>query len=192
MDSKTPPEQPRQIYVLRASIAEIRPQIWRKLSVPGGCTLGDLHWILQAAFGWDNDHMHSFTVNSEEYGMTGSDFGSGDDYDVTDEDDVCLDDLELQPKQKFTYLYDFGDSWKHDISVSQIVPGGLEDKGTERPRCLGGQRAGPLEDSGGPWGYMDMIEILKDPSHERYEEFHEWAGDRDPEYFDPEQVNARL
>ncbi|MDR2053318.1 MAG: plasmid pRiA4b ORF-3 family protein [Treponema sp.] len=192
MNKKTPSKYPRQTYVLRVSVADIRPQIWRKLSVAGEYTLGNLHAILQTAFGWDNDHMHSFTVDSTRYGMMLTDFGLNYEDDVVDEDTVCLYDLHLQPKQKFSYLYDFGDSWLHEITVSEIIPIDTEDKVVALPRCLGGKRAGPMEDSGGPWGYMDMLETLKDPKSEQYEEILEWAGDFDPEYFSPEETNARL
>jgi hypothetical protein len=61
-----------------------------------------------------------------------------------------------------------------------------------RPRCLEGERASPLEDSGGIWGYENMLEILADPNHEEYKEIHEWAGDVDPEYFNIEEINACL
>jgi hypothetical protein len=39
---------------------------------------------------------------------------------------------------------------------------------------------------------MDMLETLKDPNCEQYEEIHEWAGDIDPEYFNPEEINVYL
>jgi hypothetical protein len=190
MDRKIHSNHPRPAYVLRVSIKETTPPIWRSLSVPADCTLGDLHEILQIAFGWDNDHMHSFTVNSVQYGMMDMDFDYGD--DMADEDSVCLYDLNLHARQKFSYLYDFGDSWEHEIRVSKIIPPEDEKRDVTRPRCLGGQRAGPLEDSGGVWGYQSMLEILKDPNHEQYEETHEWTGDFDPEYFSPEEINARL
>jgi hypothetical protein len=177
-------------YVLRASIKGAKPSIWRKLSVPADCTLGELHKILQIAFDWDNGHMHSFTINSVEYGMADMGFDYGN--DMADEDSVRLYDLNLQPKQKFSYLYDFGDSWEHEIGVSEIVPAGDEKWDLTCPRCLEGERAGPLEDSGGIWGYEDMLEILADPNHEEYEETHDWAGDVDPEYVDIEEINARL
>ncbi|MDR2662418.1 MAG: plasmid pRiA4b ORF-3 family protein, partial [Treponema sp.] len=105
---------------------------------------------------------------------------------------VCLSRLDLQPKQKFRYLYDFGDSWLHEITVSKIIPIGAENGELMRPRCLEGERAGPLEDSGGIWGYEEMLEILKNPDHERYEEIYAWAGDIDPEDADLEEINARL
>jgi hypothetical protein len=136
--------------------------------------------------------MHSFTVDSVQYGMMMEDMGFGYGDDMTDEDSLCLYDLNLRPKQKFSYLYDFGDSWEHEIGVSKIIPAGDEKWDLTRPRCLGGQRAGPLEDSGGVWGYGSMLEILKDPNHEEYEEIHEWAGDFDPEYISLEEINAHL
>jgi hypothetical protein len=175
MNRKTHSSPPPPACVLRASIKETRPPIWRELIVPADYTLGDLHGILQIAFGWENDHMHSFTVNSVEYGMTAMDFGYEN--NMADEDGICLGDLNLRPNQKFSYLYDFGDSWEHEIRVSEIIPAGDVKRDLTLPRCLGGERAGPFEDSGGVWGYETMLEILKDPTHKEYEETHEWAGD---------------
>jgi hypothetical protein len=193
MNKKTPPDQPRQAYVLRASIAESRPRIWRELSVPGDYTLGDLHIVLQIAFKWGNAHLHSFTVNSTEYGIKEiEDMGFDDDHNIVDEDTVCLNHLGLRPEQKFEYLYDFGDSWLHEIRVSKIIPIGAEDRDLAWPHCLEGERAGPLEDSGGIWGYMEMLEVLQNPAHAEYQEIHEWMGDVDPEYFNREEINAHL
>jgi hypothetical protein len=176
------------IYELMVDISGIEPPIWRKLRVPGNYTLGALHAILQIAFGWDAGHLHSFTVGSEEYGPEPEEIFAGDD-PVNDENEVCLDDLHLRKKQKIAYLYDFGDSWQHHIVVSQIIPAA---SGREPPCCLDGKRAGPLEDSGGSWSYCNMLEILKNPDHEEYEEIREWAGDYDPEHFDLEKTNLRL
>ncbi|MDR2630679.1 MAG: plasmid pRiA4b ORF-3 family protein [Spirochaetaceae bacterium] len=212
MNRKTPSEHPRRTgsvgdeigfisrtgsaegrtLVLRVKIADIDPPIWRELSVPGEYTLGHLHVILQIAFGWENDHMHSFTIKSTQYGMTGMDFGFDDEEDIVDEDTVCLDDLGLRTHQKFRYLYDFGDSWEHEIAVSKIISTGDEEGEPALPLCLGGERAGPLEDSGGSWEYENTLQILKDPNHAKYEETREWTGDFDPENFDLEEINSRL
>jgi hypothetical protein len=44
--------------------------------------------------------------------------------------------------------------------------------------------------SGGIWDYEYMLEILKDPEHEEYEDTVEWLGeDFDPEYFDPKDIS---
>ncbi len=49
------------------------------------------------------------------------------------------------------------------------------------------------ENCRGIWGYLDMLEILKQPTHEEYESFIEWVGNEfDPEYFDKDEVNDLL
>ncbi|MDR1107753.1 MAG: plasmid pRiA4b ORF-3 family protein [Spirochaetaceae bacterium] len=190
MKKQIPSGLPEKAYVLRVTLMGSKPPIWRDLSVPADCTLGVLHAILQISFGWENDHMHSFTVNSVEYGMTdrGFDYGGS----MADEDAVCLRDLNLRPRQKFIYLYDFGDSWEHEVRLSKTISTADAPGDLTLPRCLDGRRAGPLEDSGGVWGYESMLEILKDPNHAEYEDIHEWAGDFDPEYIDLEAINAKL
>ena len=44
----------------------------------------------------------------------------------------------------------------------------------------------PPEDCGGPWGYAELIEAIKDPKHERHDELTEWIGDD----FDPHADQA--
>jgi len=68
-----------------------------------------------------------------------------------DPDKVRLSDFRFQPQERFEYLYDFGDSWEHKISLEKILP----PKTTETyPICIGGRGECPPEDSGGPWMYM--------------------------------------
>jgi hypothetical protein len=131
--------------------------------------------------------MHSLTIGSTEYVMAEAIAMAYDDDGIVDESTVRLDGL-LAEKQKFTYLYDFGDSWEHEITVSKVIPPEEEPL----PRCLDGKRAGPPEDCGGIWGYEELLEIVKNPDHAEYEETHEWLGDIDPERFDLEAVNTRL
>jgi hypothetical protein len=109
MKTNAPSNNSPPVYALRASIADVEPPIWRELNVPGECTLGDLHIILQIAFGWEDGHMHSFTIKSTEYGRTDSDMGfDGGFDDAVDEDSVRLCDLPLRAKQRYTYISVFG------------------------------------------------------------------------------------
>jgi hypothetical protein len=48
---------------------------------------------------------------------------------------------------RFTYVYDFGDDWRHSIRVEEVL---ASDPTVKVPRCTGGARAAPPEDSGGP------------------------------------------
>jgi len=79
-----------------------------------------------------------------------------------------------------------GDYWDHKIQLEKIIP---REKGINYPICIKGKRACPPEDCGGVWGYEELLEIIKDPDHEEYEEMIEWVGeDFDPEYFNPQEV----
>ena len=55
------------------------------------------------------------------------------------------------------------------------------------------ERNGPPEDCGGVYGYYNLLQILRDPSHEEYQSMLEWVGGKfDPEDFSVEEIDARL
>src|SRR5690554_1301518 len=66
-------------------------------------------------------------------------------------------------KDKLQYDYDFGDNWEHTVVLEKILP--FDDK-LQYPVCVAGRMSCPPEDCGGAWGYMDMVEVLKQPGHE--------------------------
>lgn len=51
------------IIRLKVTLRGIRPPIWRRLALPGRMTLGDLHHAIQAAMGWEGDHLHLFDIS---------------------------------------------------------------------------------------------------------------------------------
>jgi hypothetical protein len=64
---------------------------------------------------------------------------------------------------------------------------------TEYPVCLDGPEACPPEDCGGIPGNYDLLEVLRNPADERYEEMREWVGEGfDPRAFSVEAVNRQL
>ena len=127
------------VYQLRVVLRGVSPLIWRRLLVRSDTTLADLHTVLQVAFAWDGSHLHRFKVQGREYeGLY--EYGQ-----------VRLADLGLRVGERFVYDYDFADLWRHDLRVEGIVA--VEAAGTY-PRCAGGRRAGPPEDSGGPSEFM--------------------------------------
>jgi hypothetical protein len=52
---------------IRVSLARIEPAIWRRLIVPIGFHLGQLHRVIQAAFGWWDYHLHEFRIGGLSY-----------------------------------------------------------------------------------------------------------------------------
>jgi hypothetical protein len=91
---------------------------------------------------------------------------------------------------RFTYVYDFGDDWVHDVVVEKVISG---NSGNEGPVCLAGKRHRPPEDCGGVPGYRDFLRAIRDPGHEEHEAMLEWVGRNfDPEGFDLPIVNRAL
>jgi hypothetical protein len=177
------------IYQLKITLKDIRPPIWRRVQVCSDATLTQLHWVIQTSMGWTNSHLHSFTIEGVEYGEPMPELGF-DDIEVQNEQKVRLSTVIPGEKFKFSYLYDFGDSWEHEILVEKVLP---VDPAIDYPNCITGKRACPPEDCGGTWGYQNFLEVIQDPEHPEHEEMLEWVGDYfDPEDPDLEDVNPRL
>lgn len=68
----------------------------------------------------------------------------------------------------------------------------MAEPGVRYPRCLDGLRACPPEDCGGPPGYANLLEILRDPKHEDYGEYAAWTAGQAPRNrpFDPERFDV--
>jgi hypothetical protein len=170
------------IYQLKITLKDVKPSIWRRIQVQGDITLKAFHRILQTVMGWTDSHLHEFIVKGVSY-------GDSEDEDALDERKYRLNKLNLQEKEKFFYVYDFGDNWEHIILVEKILP---NDSAVKYPFCLTGKRSGPIEDCGGPWGYMGILEILEDPNHPEYDELDWIEEDFDSELFDVEKINWKL
>jgi DNA invertase Pin-like site-specific DNA recombinase len=172
------------VYQLKITLKNIRPPIWRRIQVLSSTTLQQLHLIVQEVMGWDNYHMHSWTIAGIDYGQPQPEFN------VRSEKTVTLRQVVKGEKSKFFYTYDFGDSWEHEILVEKELPSTPD---TNYPICITGKRACPPEDCGGSWGYAELLEIISDPSHPEYEERMEWVGESfNPDSFDLNEVNQRL
>jgi hypothetical protein len=177
-------EKDDRIYQLKITLKDVRPPVWRRVLVPD-CPLTRLHQVIQVVMGWDDCHLYEFEVGGQRY----TDPRGMNDLDMEDASKVRLGQVAPREKAKFRYTYDFGDDWRHEIRVEKVFP---REPGKAYPACIDGKRACPPEDVGGPWGYMEFAEAIRDPEHERHDEFIEWRGEFDPETFSVEAVNERL
>jgi hypothetical protein len=170
---------------MTVTLKGIRPPIWRRVQVPGSIRLAALHEVIQTVFGWTDSHLHQFVVAGRTYGQP-------DDFDeaIEDESGVTLAQAVGTRTKRFLYVYDFGDNWEHDVVIENIVAG---NSGSEGSLCLGGKRHRPPEDCGGPPGYQNFLEALRDPAHDEYDAMLDWVGGSfDPEAFDLAAVNRAL
>ena len=59
---------PPEIYQLKVTLLGTSPPIWRRLWVPADVTLAQLHDVLQAAMGWEDGHMHEYSIGQRRFG----------------------------------------------------------------------------------------------------------------------------
>jgi hypothetical protein len=100
--------------------------------------------------------------------------------DSLDAETTLLSKIFVSEKQKFTYIYDYGDDWNHQITLEKI----LTNDETEKPVLLEGEGACPLEDCGGPWGYDSLKEKLADKKQPDHRDMKEWMGLRSRQNWD--------
>lgn len=143
--------QAARVYQLKVSLRAISPLIWRRLLVESTTTIAQLHAILQVAMGWEDLHLHRFRLHGKDYGISREGGLSFED----DPSQVTLADLKLRAGERFTYEYDMGDGWLHDLVLEQVLPGELRKT---YPVCTAGAGDCPPEDCGGPEGYQALIE----------------------------------
>lgn len=178
-------EDPTALQI-RVALVAIEPAIWRRLVVPRAFRLGQLHHVIQAAFGWWDAHLHEFRIGGlcwrdpEQIGEPGFE-GDGRSFD---EGRVRLLDFRDPESTEFIYVYDFGDSWEHIVRFERLL---AIEPAPRVAACIGGARARPPEDVGGAHGYAEFLEIIANPDHPEHPDTKRWAGGHfDPEWFDPE------
>lgn len=183
--------------VLNVSMELAAHSIWRKLIVPLDITLADFHQVLQVVFDWHDSHLHEYYVYDEnekhtrpklnivmheeslEYGIPG--------VDMQMEEGLLLSDF--VPKHMYMkYVYDFGDDWRHDIIVEEV----LQNEAISSPICLAGEGTAPPEDCGGEFGFDTFLDVLSDATHPDYNDMKSWAEMQGYRAFDLDLVNRRL
>jgi Plasmid pRiA4b ORF-3-like protein len=186
---RTAPKEGAVLYQFKITLLHTKPPIWRRIQVLD-CTLADLHEYIQAAFGWENYHLHLFEIDGERYSQSSEE---GDDFnaDCKDEMDVLLSKLipTLGRRSRWIYEYDFGDYWRHEVLFEGFPP---SEPKAKYPLCLEGDRACPMEDCGGPRGYADYVAAIANPKHEQHEEMLKWRGPFDPEAFDAKKATSEM
>ncbi|WP_321954406.1 plasmid pRiA4b ORF-3 family protein [Burkholderia cenocepacia] len=182
-----------QRFTLNVELQNIDPPIWRRIEVEGTESLRKLHHILQAAFGWEDTHLHDFLIDGMTYAM----FEVDDVVDFADPD-TTADDRKIRLQSvvssgsRFIYRYDFGDGWNHTVVVEKMET--IESQPWGEAQVIDGARACPPEDVGGPSGYQTFLNTLSsEPDSEKAERYRNWIGPGfDAELFDLRAANAAL
>ena len=174
---------------LLIELEDITPRIWRRVDVPAAITLSTLHDVLQAVMRWEYSHLYEFRVGDRVYGdpLPGLESASGRVYKAKG---VRLNQVIDRGAKHFTYVYDFGDDWRHRITIEDVRDG---DPETDYPIFIEGERRAPPEDVGGLPGFMNFLDAIADPKHPEHAFLLEWAGGGfDPEKIDREEIEFDL
>lgn len=168
---------------LRIELQEIEPKVFRRVDVPLTSTLLTVHHIIQITFDWWDYHLFEFEVGTRVYGDPAFD----DDFldrRVYKAAGIRLRTLVDRGVERFLYVYDFGDDWRHDILIESV---GAGEADVEYPALVDGERRSPPEDVGGVTGFMEFLEAVLDPLHEDHEQMVTWYG----KPFDPLDIDER-
>lgn len=160
------------------------PPVWRRLLVPEQFSFWRFHLLLQTAFGWHNSHLFQFSPGGyNTQPLIGVPYPEAEEK-ILDCKKVKLPTIFNIPGQQFIYLYDFGDSWEHLITLEKITI----DK-MLKAAYIDGEGACPPEDCGGPWGYEDFKVIMNDPKNPEHASMKEWMGLSKKQKFDAHSFN---
>jgi len=197
-------------YKIKIELTGSKPLIWRRVLVPEEITFERLHDVIQFAMGWGNDHLYDFNLKEEKLRITSDEevvkeFEYYSKLKLTEKNDpngYIRKRLEIKPKlsskvkidkylikeKNIEYVYDFGDYWKHNITLEEII----EDYEYAYPMCIEGEGACPPEDVGGIYGYAEFLEIIKDEAHPQHEELKQWAEEVGYEDFNMDETNYSM
>jgi len=181
-----PEASPDEIVTIRIELVGSDPLIWRQVEAPTALTLKGLHDVVQAAMGWDDQHLWELRIGKQAYGRR----SPGDDWrepPLIDAGKVRLIDVLKPKKTTIEYVYDFGDGWEHRLTVTDRRDG---EPGVGYPRYVAGERAAPPEDCGGIPGFYAALDALADPEHPDHAEMAEWYDGYNPDSIN--ELNLKL
>ncbi|OHV56975.1 hypothetical protein BCD48_43530 [Pseudofrankia sp. BMG5.36] len=186
------PDPGAPVLRLRVTLTDTHdPEVWRRILVPAAIPLNRLHEVIQVAMGWQNYHLHEFTAGTGPdvvYGRPDPELPHLDDRAVT------LATVVAEHGDRLGYTYDFGDYWRHEITVELHTTAKVNET---YPACTAGEGACPPEDCGGTSGYEELRLILIDPDNDEHDDRLRWLGlttaaDFNPASLDLHDINVKL
>ena len=136
-------------------------RVWRKIEILGSQTLDHLHTAIQEAYGFDADHLYSYFMSGKAWDHSNFEYyhpeadpkipinkkmrtmssmirGSYPEPRLP-ATRVRIESLNLEPKQKFLYLFDYGDEWQFEV---EFITEGTPQK-THYPRIIDSKGEAP-------------------------------------------------
>lgn len=178
---------------MRITLVGSEPPIWRRFQVYNDITFEGLHYIIQVVMGWEGFHSYEFKCKNYTILMPGSETSPRHKYIQVHSHKKYLFEMLNRAGQKFTYIYDFGDNWEHEILFEKRLS---EDPEQNYPVCVDGEMACPPEDSGGIWTFYQRLAIargeVENDDEEMVEHLKDFFDNYDPRYFNLKEINHQL
>lgn len=177
-----------RIARLHIKLDHIEPVIWRRVEVPITTSLKGLHDVIQAVMLFKDYHLFEFNAGGKRYAVPDPewDFGA----DTYAARNVRIGALVDRGITTFNYTYDFGDDWRHSITVEAVTDA---DPAVEYPRFLDGDWRAPPEDVGGLPGFEDFLIAMSKPRHVQHRKVVDWYGGRfEPNDIGVDTINERI
>ncbi|MCH7231071.1 plasmid pRiA4b ORF-3 family protein [Glycomyces sp. L485] len=149
---------------LTISLRNHRPSVKRTVVVPSDASLYLLHRVIELAFDWDGDHLYLFETRRGRWGDPMLD-------DVIDDEAASVATLATREGAAFTYVFDLGDKWVHDINVDGLAEG-------RRLACLSASGPNPIQYHGDEPVPFDLDELNR------------WLAEIDLTEFEPKPAEA--
>jgi hypothetical protein len=116
---------PQQTYVFTAELVGFQ-DVRRTVAVHDDLTLVDLHYALQSAFGWDDDHLYSFWLDGGFWGREDGHymhpFHAASLQPAGKSACARLDELDLAEGQPIAYVFDFAQEWRVALTLREKRP----------------------------------------------------------------------
>lgn len=127
-------------YIVNVSLNHLDTEVKRKIAVDSNVNLDKFCECIIRSMNGDLSHPYGLKIGKEYL----------DDEILYSQD---LNYLELREKQRLKVVYDFGDNWEFNITVSKIT----DDYGEKRFEVLSGKGYGIIDDCGGVHRLIDIF-----------------------------------
>jgi len=101
-----------EIVQPKVRLVGVSPMIWRRVLIPSSTLLRELHGVIQVAMEWEGIHLFMFDIHAVRYGSFELHAANPD---------VSLQQFGFREKERFSYIYDMGDHWEHEVRIEVVT-----------------------------------------------------------------------
>ncbi len=94
-------------------------------------------------------------------------------HETLDAKNIKLGALVERGVSTFSYTYDFGDDWRHSVTIESVT---AADPTLDYPRFIDGSRRAPPEDVAGIPGFEEFLDAMTNPRHPEHQRLTKWYG----------------